>query len=612
MKTIKFVITLNLLMIIFINQQQSQCQTNFIKDGETENAGIQNASPNKLLHLLGNGDWSDPCNSDMAIKLEYEPQNCADKYWGHLALLTSENIDSYTFVQNRSFSDIVLQADADNSNNCNWSSDIILTSRTQNGHLRFATTFEQEGSDYERMTITPTGKIGINNTNPDGVFHVTNGSMLFEYDPSLPSIPGNPTSWSLPVEGAGTRFMWIPDKSALRAGEITQGHSDYWNNENIGDYSIAIGKDVMAEVDGGVALGSGAIAGDYQQPNAMGGIAIGTNVQAHGNYACAIGNGSQALGDYCYVIGVNSRADNTHDYAFGRNVFASGSYSVALGNYISTGSHEGSVVIGDHSLSDEEDITVASGPNQLMCRFDGSISQPAYVFWTNKDATNGVELLHGEAQWRSACDRNLKTDIETVNNYEVLNAISRIPIYTWKYKEARDNHIGPMAQDFHKEFPKLSEDSTYLTNYDLAGAGMAAIKALYSITDTLKKQNDALLNKYEVLEQKLKTLEKEIEDISGINIKKKENDDIILEQNQPNPFSETSTINYFIPNNNSTDAQVIITDINGKKIYYSYKAAVNRPDAIRISSRNMDPGVYLYCIQLNGKIIKSKKMIVLK
>ena len=47
------------------------------------------------------------------------------------------------------------------------------------------------------------------------------------------------SSGGIPVEGAGTRMMWYPDKAAFRAGTVT---GDLWNDSNIGDYSIAGGQ----------------------------------------------------------------------------------------------------------------------------------------------------------------------------------------------------------------------------------------------------------------------------------------------------------------------------------------------------------------------------------
>lgn len=73
---------------------------------------------------------------------------------------------------------------------------------------------------------------------------VTGGAVLF-----------NGATGATPISGAGTRFMWIPAKAALRAGEID---GNQWDAANIGSWSLAIGNNNVAAADYSVALGNGA------------------------------------------------------------------------------------------------------------------------------------------------------------------------------------------------------------------------------------------------------------------------------------------------------------------------------------------------------------------
>ena len=54
-----------------------------------------------------------------------------------------------------------------------------------------------------------------------------------------------------------------------------------------------------------------------------------------------------------------------------------------------------------------------------------------------------------------------------------------IPISTWHYRSQDPSvrHIGPMAQDFHAQFP-LNESDTTLNSADLDGVALAAIQGL--------------------------------------------------------------------------------------------------------------------------------------
>ncbi|MFN3851787.1 MAG: hypothetical protein ACK4NY_20285 [Spirosomataceae bacterium] len=62
---------------------------------------------------------------------------------------------------------------------------------------------------------------------------------------------------ALPDSGAGTRLMWIPNQSVLRAGTVT---GDQWNRLNVGRWSFATGYNTEARADYSSSLGLNTIA----------------------------------------------------------------------------------------------------------------------------------------------------------------------------------------------------------------------------------------------------------------------------------------------------------------------------------------------------------------
>ncbi|MCU0327176.1 MAG: hypothetical protein MUF45_18410 [Spirosomaceae bacterium] len=62
---------------------------------------------------------------------------------------------------------------------------------------------------------------------------------------------------ALPDSGAGTRLMWIPSQSVLRAGTVT---GDQWNRQNVGRWSVATGYNTEARADYSSSLGLNTIA----------------------------------------------------------------------------------------------------------------------------------------------------------------------------------------------------------------------------------------------------------------------------------------------------------------------------------------------------------------
>ena len=94
--------------------------------------------------------------------------------------------------------------------------------------------------------------------------------------------------------------------------------------------------------------------------------------------------------------------------------------------------------------------------------------------------------------------------------------------------------------------------------------------------------------------------------INGTNFKRY-SANISLEQNTPNPVSNTTNVPYSIPKN-AKNAQLIIRNNSGemvRQLALPAGAGVASIDASVLSS-----GTYNYSLIVDGKIIRSRKMIV--
>ncbi len=96
-------------------------------------------------------------------------------------------------------------------------------------------------------------------------------------------------------------------------------------------------------------------------------------------------------------------------------------------------------------------------------------------------------------------DRNAKRDIVEVDPQTVLDKLAELPISTWRYKQANELHMGPMAQDFSAAFG-LGPDDKHIALTDMSGVALAAIKALNATVNA----KDAAL---EAQQQQLQALE---------------------------------------------------------------------------------------------------------
>lgn len=89
-------------------------------------------------------------------------------------------------------------------------------------------------------------------------------------------------------------------------------------------------------------------------------------------------------------------------------------------------------------------------------------------------------------------DRNAKENVAPVDEQAVLEKVAALPMSTWSFKtEPGVRHLGPMAQDFHAAFG-LGPNDTTIPTVDADGVALAAIQALYTENQELKRRVDAL------------------------------------------------------------------------------------------------------------------------
>jgi trimeric autotransporter adhesin len=227
---------------------------------------------------------------------------------------------------------------------------------------------------------------------------------------------------AIPVEGAGVRMMWYPNKAAFRAGRVT---GTQWDDANIGLYSLATGYN-----------------------------------------ATASGNSSTAMGAVTTASGTNSTA-------MGYLTTASGLYSTAMGRYASTAGFMGAFVYGDASTTT---VLSATATNQFSVRAAGGIR-----LFTNSAQTAGMTLAAGGSSWTTVSDRARKHDFGVVDGEDLLARIRGIPVMSWRYiaeEDATVRHIGPMAQDWDAALPELGGTGLTINMSDLDGVNLAAIQAL--------------------------------------------------------------------------------------------------------------------------------------
>lgn len=257
---------------------------------------------------------------------------------------------------------------------------------TGNGGIKFPdrtiqTTAARNNAGWIKSTgkvtlETITDKVGIGNVNPVATFEVA-GSVLF-----------SGTTGSTPISGAGTRFMWIPEKSALRAGYVD---GTQWNDGNIGLYSTAMGYGTTASINISTAMGYKTIAsggtstamGISTTASGVASTAMGESTTASGQGSTAMGGGTIASNYYSTAMGLATKALGFYSTAMGANTTALYTSSIAAGQFLTTEANY-TIVLGRGS-SDTARLN-NNKQDSLMVGFGGT----SPILFVSGEANSGI------------------------------------------------------------------------------------------------------------------------------------------------------------------------------------------------------------------------------
>ncbi len=210
-------------------------------------------------------------------------------------------------------------------------------------------------------------------------------------------------------------------------------------------------------------------------------------------------------------------------------------------------------------------------------------------------------------------DMNAKTNINSLTNS--LDKVKKLRGVTYNWKaitsaiktvQAKPDKLeyGLIAQEVEAVVPDLvlTNDSTQgkmLSYTGIIPLLIEAIKELSAQVDDQKQQIDALKSK----SSNLKNAQIATEPKPTI-----ESSVAFLSQNTPNPFNQTSKIDYYLPDE-MRNAVLYIYNMKGlqiKTIPIQTKGNGN----ITINSSELSPGMYIYTLIADGKEIDTKRMIL--
>lgn len=222
-------------------------------------------------------------------------------------------------------------------------------------------------------------------------------------------------------------------------------------------------------------------------------------------------------------------------------------------------------------------------------------------------------------------DKRLKQDIQSIGNAsEILSKLDGVR-YSFRdelRKEGRDlpegQQIGFIAQDLQKVLPEaVSEDEE---GY-LSVSYRSLIPLLVESHKELKEENEELAALLRETQAANRKLELEMENIKSMLTSLTENGSTqtvqlevetqeMLLQNAPNPFTESTTIEYHL-SDECAGAKLLITDSKGIVIKTVEKLETGRGKIV-LQANSLTPGNYRYTLVCQGETLASKTMVIVR
>jgi hypothetical protein len=268
------------------------------------------------------------------------------------------------------------------------------------------------------------------------------------------------------------------------------------------------------------------------------------------------------------------------------------------------------VIVGSYS---GQDVGIATQQYIGCVNIQPLQSQGGYLGYYNRWSIMWLNTLYYYGATIKLSDLRYKENLATIK--DPLQKVLGLNAYKYDLKPElfsdagkRTNsidlkgHFGLIAQEVEYILPEIvkfdSVQKKYGIMYDeIIPILIEAIKEQQEQIEALKetvKSNDALLKSGSITTASESALA-----ISPV---------AALEQNSPNPFNTTTEISYTLPPNCS-EGSICIYNLNGTQLK-AYNITSPGSGKVSINGNELSPGIYLYSLLANGKLISTRQMIL--
>ena len=397
-----------------------------------------------------------------------------------------------------------------------------------------------------------------------------------------------------------------------------QAQIKMYSNGNVGIQSSAVPE--AALVVGGNASNKGTGFKTYIQSN---GYVL--NVRREGAWGSAspwlvASEGNNLVDGDDFYIGVKGIAMPSSPLGNGRAWGVKGEAGNSTNGYNYAvhgnlrGSQRGAAILG---TLENVDIYV---PGRYTGYFLGDVRVTGSIYGTVLTPSASGSALTG----RSAL-MPLSVESDAANGMSVTEKLSRLTAVQYNLSEPQAAQAFAAAGDTATTTPRSVTDVQALekTHY---GLDAEVLKEVYPDLVYESQEGDLCINYTEMiplLVQSVNELRAQVVALQGrqtYNVRARGGNETgidshaldvpALEQNDPNPFTQTTMVRYTLPESVKS-AFLYIYDLNGTQI--DQKTLQDRgKSSVTLEAGSLAPGMYLYALVADGKVIDTKRMIITK
>lgn len=442
---------------------------------------------------------------------------------------------------------------------------------------------------------------------------------------------------------AALRSNTIGNRNVANGYEALSANTSGQRNVAVGAY--ALGSNTTAS--GSIAIGASALYNNTDRDDlvAIGTLALNKNGVGATEFVEATRNtavGAYAMGSN--TTGANNTANGylaLHANTFGGQNTANGVlalWSNITGSQNTANGYQANVSVGDlnHAAAIGADALTNANEKTVIGR-----NQPGVV-------------IGGYADWSNLSDGRFKEDVK--ENVPGLEFISRLrPVTYWINLDKLQRHItaqmpdtiaarylpdgeamakarqeirtGFVAQEVEAtareigyRFSGVNAPKNPTDNYSIAYSQF--VPSLVKATQEQEEEIKAQDRKITGLQEENRRLRSELDEIKQLLNRLLEaggqsaTDQTIqlgsarLLQNSPNPFSEATTIAYFVPEG-TAKAQLRITDMAGRVLRLETITGQGE-GRLQLQAHSLAAGTYAYSLLVDGQVVETRQMVITK